>query len=128
MVKICRESQSLRQHIACREIDSHRLSAGSGLVGAFLHLSYKCLIVLERKVGIEREVVAHPLLTPLHLEHGVEFGNLISGTHGDSSLTRLHKLPGSSVKRQGAPIAIFEVYRQIVFQRPLGRYAEKSDY
>ena len=97
MVEVCRYGQALGQDVGCREVQIYGVcSAGRLGVGA-LDAADKGLIVLERRVGVEGEVVGHTLLRTLHLEYGIEAHYLITQAYGDAAGLGLYDLSGGRI-------------------------------
>lgn len=76
------ECHTPRKHVIGGQIHTESACAGGSLCIGRFDASYKSLIGLKRKIGIDGQVIADALLRASDLKNGVEIGDLVADTPG----------------------------------------------
>ena len=92
MVEEGGEGDTLAQDIACHEIDREGARALCRLGERCLNASYQRLVVAERQVQIECQIIRHTTLLATDLQDLIEICNLITGAERHLLGGRLHDL------------------------------------
>ena len=117
MVEVCADGEAAAQDIVSREIDAERAGARCRLrVGAF-DAAYERLRVLQRELGVERQVIRYARLRTFHLKHRVESYYLVSGAESQPPGRGFYHLTGRCVERQRALVAVLGVECHLIVER-----------
>ena len=116
MVEECGHGDSLRQGVRGHEVQRDCLRAVGGLGVCCLDLAYEALVLGEREVEVEAEVVVDIALAGAYLDDLVEVGDLVSESYGELLRGGLDNLSGGGVEGQGACVAVLGVDGHVVLE------------
>ena len=107
MVEVCRNGESAAHGVGCGEVHVQGLGSACRLRVVAFDAADKGLVVHEREVSVDGQIVAESCLFVLYLQERVEAYYFVSGSDGYAFLRRFHHLSGSGVQGNSALVAVF---------------------